>query len=72
MDTLNRKIIDLHNEGKTVKQIRNKYSHKRLNNKYIVDLLIVHDTKMLYNVMSNKYDTLVIPSIINYNIRLND
>lgn len=72
MTHLDIKICRIYDSGKTVNQIRRRFHAKGVVTQNIVDALIVHHTRVLYNVLTNKYDSVIVPSKINYNIRLYD
>lgn len=70
MDYLNKKICEAYNNGKTISYIRGMLKAKRVFVKDIVKALIEDHTSVMYNRESNQYDSIVIPSKINYNIRI--
>jgi len=70
MNWLGLKISELYKDGKTIDYIRNRFAVKRVDTKYVIEALIEADTHACYNHKTNRYDSIIIPSIINYNVRL--
>jgi hypothetical protein len=63
-------IVQLYRKGKCLGEIKKLVAGTFMTCDDIAKTLVIADTRMEFNVMKNKYDTVIIPSKINYKKRL--